>query len=72
MDRFHSRSHGLGIRLGPAKAAGQPLKKLIDLPAFNRAFDELPLRLVRFWIGGIRRVCGHGNLIADIVGEFVH
>lgn len=68
MDRFHGRSHGLGIRLGPAKAAGQPLKKLVDLLAFG----ELLLLLVRFWIGGIRMVCGHSNLIVDIVGEFMH
>jgi hypothetical protein len=39
------------------------LKKLFDL----LAFDGLAL----FWIGGIRIVCGHGNLVVDIVGEFV-
>jgi hypothetical protein len=38
------------------------LKKLFDLLAFDG--------LVFFGIGRIRLVCGHGNLIADIVGEF--
>jgi hypothetical protein len=62
MDRFYGRSHGLGIRLRPAKVAGEPLKKLFDLLAFDG--------LVLLWIGRIRIICGHGNLIADIVGEF--
>jgi Na+-translocating ferredoxin:NAD+ oxidoreductase RnfE subunit len=70
MDRFHRRSHGLGIRLRPAKVAGEPVKKLFDLFAFDGAFDGLVLPLVLLWIGRIRIVCGHGNLIADIVGEF--
>jgi hypothetical protein len=62
MNRFLRRCHGLRIRLRPAKVARQPLKKLVNL----LAFDELIL----FWIGRIRLVFGHGNLIADIVGEF--
>jgi hypothetical protein len=62
MDGFYGRSHSLGIRLRPAKVAGESLKKLFDLFAFDR--------LVPFWMGGIRIVCGHGNLVADIVGEF--
>jgi hypothetical protein len=63
VDRFHGRSHGFGIRLRPAKVTGEPLKKLFDL----LAFDGLDL----FRIRRIRLICGHGNLIADIVGEFV-
>jgi hypothetical protein len=63
MDRFYSRGHGFGIRLRPAKAAWKPLKELVNLIAFGG--------LVLLWIRRIRIVCGHGNLIADIVGEFV-
>jgi hypothetical protein len=56
------------------KAAGEALKELLDLVAF----DGLVLLLlllsvglsVGLGIGRIRMVCGHGNLIADIVGEF--
>ena len=66
VDRFYGRSHGLGIGLRPAKVAGEPLKKLFDL----LAFDGLVLPLVLLSIGRIRIVFGHGNLIADIVGEF--
>ena len=62
MDRFHGRSDSFGVRLRPAKVAGEPLKKFFDLLAFDG--------LVFFGIGRIRLVCGHGNLIADIVGEF--
>ncbi len=62
MDRFHGRSHGLGIRLRPVKVSGEPLKKLFDLLAFDG--------LILFGIARIRLVLGHGNLIADIVGEF--
>jgi hypothetical protein len=88
MDRFHRRSHSLGIRFGPAKIAGEALKKLFHLLAFEGAFDRafegafdgtivprvrlwlVGLQLVPFWIGRIWMVCAHGNLIADIVGEF--
>jgi hypothetical protein len=71
MNRFYGRSHGLGIRLRPAKVAGEPLKKLIDLLAFDGDSDVLVLVWIgKLWIGRIRMVCGHGNLIADIVGEF--
>ena len=62
MDRFYRGSHGFGIRLRPAKAAGKPLKEVVDLIAFGG--------LVLLRIGRIRIVCGHFNLIADIVGEF--
>jgi hypothetical protein len=62
MDGFCRRRDGLGIRLRPAKVAGETLKKLLDLLAFGG--------LVLFWIERIRIVFGHGNLIADIVGEF--
>ena len=41
MDRFRGRSHSLGIRLRPVKVAGEPLKKLFDLLAFEG--------LVLFW-----------------------
>jgi hypothetical protein len=63
MDRFHGRGHGFGIRLRPAKAAREPLKEIVDLIAFGGP--------VPFYIRRIRIVCAHGNLIADIVGEFV-
>jgi hypothetical protein len=63
MDRFYSCGHGFGIRLRPAKAAGEPLQELVDLIAFGG--------LVLLCIRRIRIVCGHFNLIADIVGEFV-
>jgi hypothetical protein len=67
MNRLYGRSHGFGIRLRPAKAAGEPLKKLFD--AF--AFDGLVLlRIGILTIGWTCIVCGHGNLIANIVGEF--
>jgi hypothetical protein len=65
MDRFYGRSHRFGIRLRPAKAAGEPLKKLVDRIGFGG------LLLLGLGIRRIRIVCGHGNLIADIVGEFV-
>jgi hypothetical protein len=52
------------------KAAGEPLKELFDL----LAFDELVLLTtglsVELSVGRIRMICGHGNLDADIVGEF--
>jgi len=62
LDRFHGGSDRLRIRLRPAKVAREPLKKLFDLLAFGG--------LVLFSIVRIRLVCGHGNLIVDIVGEF--
>jgi hypothetical protein len=67
MDRLYGRSHGFGIRLRPTKAAGEPLKKLFDLLAFD---GLVLLRIGNPWIGRTWIVCGHGNLIADIVGEF--
>ena len=67
MDRFYGRSHGFGIRLRPAKGAGEPLKELVD----RIAFGGLVLLCIRLCIRRIRVVCGHFNLIADIVGEFV-
>jgi hypothetical protein len=80
LDRFDRRSYSLGIGFGPAKIAGEPLKKLFDLMAFDGAFEGViiplvllwfvPLWIVRLWIGRIWMVCAHGNLMADIVGEF--
>src|SRR5450631_1650583 len=70
LDRFHGGSHGLGIRLRPAKVAGEPLKKFFDLAVFDGSFDGLVLIGIRLGIGRIRIVCSHGNLNADIVGEF--
>jgi hypothetical protein len=51
LDGFHGRGDGFGIRLRPAEVAGEPLKKLFDLLAFDG--------LVLFRIGRIRFVCGH-------------
>jgi hypothetical protein len=62
MDRFYGRRDSFGIRLRPAKVAGETLKKLLDLLAFGG--------LVLCWIERVRIVFGHGHLIADIVGEF--
>jgi hypothetical protein len=62
MDRFYGRGHGFGIRLRPAKAAGESLQEVVDLIAFGG--------LVLLRIRRIRIVCCHFNLIADIVGEF--
>ena len=67
LDGFHRRGHGLGIRLRPAEGAGEPLKQIFEFLALN----GLVLLWIGLWIGTIRIVCGHGNLIADIVGEFV-
>jgi hypothetical protein len=72
MDRFYGGSHGLGIRLRPPEVAGEPLKKLFDLTLFDGSFDGLALLGIRLVSGRIRIVWGHGNLIADIVGEFAH
>jgi hypothetical protein len=66
MDRFYGRSYGLGIRFRPAKVAGEPLKKLFNLAAFG----GLLFLWIRLGIRRVRVVGGHGNLIADIVGEF--
>ncbi len=63
MDRLYGSGHGFSIRLRPAKAAGEALQELVDLIAFGG--------LVLLCIRRIRIVCGHFNLIADIVGEFV-
>ena len=65
MDGFYGRSHGLGIRLRPAKIAGEPLKEIFELLAL-----EGPVVLgTSLGICGFRIVCSHGNLIAAIVGE---
>jgi hypothetical protein len=76
LDRFYRRSHSLGIGFGPAKIAGESLKKLFDLMAFEGLIIPLvllyfvPLWIVLFWIGRTWMVCAHGNLMADIVREF--
>ena len=69
MDRLYGSSHGLGIRLRPAKAAGEALKKLFEALAFD-GLILLRLRIGNLTIGWACIVCGHGNLIANIVGEF--
>jgi hypothetical protein len=43
MNRFYSRSHGFRVRLRPTKTAGQALKKILNV----LAFDELALLLLR-------------------------
>jgi hypothetical protein len=59
----------LGVGLRPMKVAREPLKKLIDLMPRG----GLVLRLVWPWVGRIRMVLGHRNLVVNvhIVGEFV-
>jgi hypothetical protein len=61
------------------KTAGEALKKLFDLLAFEGAFDGTIVPRARLWLVGLQfvplwigriLVCAHGNLIADIVGEF--
>jgi hypothetical protein len=44
MNRFYSRSYGLGIGLWPAKTAGEALKKILNF----LAFDELAI--FRLWL----------------------
>jgi hypothetical protein len=61
VDRFHGRGHSFRVGLGPAKAAWKPLKKLLDLIVLDGR--------TLLGLGRIRNVCGHGNLIANIVGE---
>jgi len=69
MNGFYGRRHGFSVRLRPVKIAGEPLKKLLDLLARD-GLVLLVLQLARF-LGRTWMVFGHGNLIADIVGEFV-
>jgi hypothetical protein len=74
LDGFHRRSHGLGIRLRPAEVAGEALKKIFNLLACDRLvvllIGRLSLTLILRRSGRIWILFGHGNLIADIVGEF--
>jgi hypothetical protein len=74
LDGFHSRSHGLGIRLRPAEVAREALKKIFNLMACDRLVvglvDRLSLPFILLRSGSIWILFGHGNLIADIVGEF--
>jgi hypothetical protein len=58
---LHGRGYGLGVRLGPAKTSGQALKKISDLGARHRLI--LILRLVFLWLGNIRILFAHANLI---------
>jgi hypothetical protein len=72
LDGFYGCRDCFRIGLRPVKAARETLKKLFDLLAFD---GRIVLSLsaghsLGFWIGRIRMVCAHGNLIADIVGEF--
>jgi len=46
LDRFDRGRYSLGIGFGPAKIAGEPLKKLFDLMAFDGAFEGLIIPLV--------------------------
>jgi hypothetical protein len=76
LDGFHGCRDRFRIRLRPVKAARETLKKLFDLRAFDglvglsfSAGHSLGPS-VELWIGRIGMVCAHGNLIADIVGEF--
>ena len=86
MDGFHGCGYGLGIRLRPAKAAGEPLKKIVNSAGFELlVLDVVPRLLlpivllmgqplIFFWFLRTARVrgFGHGNLmfIVAIVGEF--
>jgi hypothetical protein len=67
MNCFYRSSHRLSVGLGPTKVAGELLKELINLPGF----DRLVVCFVLFGAGRLPIVFGHGNLIANIVGEFV-
>jgi hypothetical protein len=76
LDGFYGCRDCFRIGLRPVKAARETLKKLFDLLALDglvvlslSAGHSLGHSL-ELWIGRIRMVCAHGNLIADIVGEF--
>ena len=70
MDGFDRRGYRLGIRLRPAQVGGEPLKKLFGLLAFGWALGGPVVLRIGRWTRRIRMVSAHGNLIADIVGEF--
>jgi hypothetical protein len=85
LDRFHRRSYRLSVRLGPAEVPRQALKEIFNFLAsdrlvllivqlISRLIDQriallsmmfVLLRPERIWI-----LFAHGNLTADIVGEF--
>jgi hypothetical protein len=79
IDRLDRGGYGLGIRLGPAKTPGQPLKKIFNLRARHRLI--IGPTFIRIWFGNIWIVFAHANLIVRlgycrfdtndaIVGEF--
>jgi hypothetical protein len=80
LDRFYGRRDGVSVRLGPAEVPREALKEIFNFLACYR----LVLRIVqlRAWLIALlltffllrpERVWilfAHGNLTADIVGEF--
>jgi hypothetical protein len=74
MDGFDGCGYGFGIRLGPTEVAGEEWRGLSHALACGWGWAGLGvLRIklrIRPWIRRIRTVLAHGNLMADIVGEF--
>jgi hypothetical protein len=76
MDGFDGRSNGFGVWLGPVKAAGEPLQKIVNAAGFERTLGVLGRLLLPIISFGFLRTAGigdlgHGNLMVmvAIVGE---
>lgn len=85
LDRFHRRSYCVRVRLGPAEVPWEALKEIFNFLASDRLvwlIVELIAQLIARWIAllsltfvlfrpeRVGILFAHGNLTADIVGEF--
>jgi hypothetical protein len=74
LDGFDGSGNGFGIRLRPTEVAGEEWRGFS--PAFVCGWGGDGLGVLRIklrigqWIRRVRMVSAHGNLMADIVGEF--